>query len=776
MGMVSLDLWLLDVTTERQGGREVVCLWMLDGEGRRYALLDPTHRDWAYLVGPGEALDKAESAIRGGYGGRVEVRRVRRLLSGREVEALQVVSDPRLIEDVIRLAKGVARGIEVYEEDIRFSNKYLLSRDLSPSSWYRVECELGGGERVRRGVLKSLSPAPRAEYPPMRVASLDLVLASPLGEPDPASDPVLAATLCLDGGVRQYVAGGGDDRSVVESLLRDIESHDPHVIVTFGGNEHIWPYLVERCRAVGRELRVGLGGEEPHQSLFGHFSIPGRLNIDVKGYVDNSPVFQRKTLEELAAYVGIGEPERSFDRLAYYEVWRRDRDALLEYSRWRARAIYDAFQELKEEIFSLSSITGMPADYVLSASTGHQVENYIMRSAVKRGHLIPKAVQRRRGTYAGGLVLAPKPGLHRDVCVIDFKSMYPTLMMKYNVSPDTVTTSPGEGVEFFGEIGVGVRRDVEGLFPAIIKRLVEERDAVRERMRGLDPSSPEYRVLDAYQRVLKVLANAMYGYMGWSGARYYSLEGAQLVTYLGRETITRSREKAEELGLKVLYGDTDSLFVNYDRGRVEKLLDWVSSELGLEAKIDRVYRVLLFTEAKKRYAGLTEDGRIEIVGLEYVRRDWCDYARETQYGLVKLVLQGAPREKILDYFRERVRRLSRGEVPIEQVVIWEQVTKRLGEYKAMSPHLAVAEELAMKGWKIRRGTFIGYVILKGSGPLYKRAAHYTMAKKDDIDWDYYVQKQLIPAAARVLEPIGISKSDLESIASGLYFSIDRFLG
>jgi DNA polymerase I len=518
-----------------------------------------------------------------------------------------------------------------------------------------------------------------------------------------------------------------------------------------------------------------LGGEV-HQSLYGHTSIAGRIHIDIKDYVDDLPVLQRKTLEELAEYMGLELPDRVVDELQYYYYWSSERDVLLKYVRWRVHTLYRLFNLLMDHIFSLSNITGIPPDYVLTASSGRQAEYYIMKRAMKLGEIIPKVRERRFRRYPGGLVLRPRKGLHENIAVIDFKSMYPNIIMKYNVSPDTVTTMEGNDIDFYEEVGIGVRRGIRGLFTDIVERLVSERDVVRESMRGFDRDSKEYRILDARQRVLKILANTLYGYMGWLGARWYSYEGASLITYLGRKVISMSLDRARDIGLDVIYGDTDSIFVRYDRERVDRLLDWINRELGMEAKIDKIYSKVLFTEAKKRYAGITVDGYIDIVGLEYVRRDWCDFARETQYKLVKMVLEGVGRSRLLDEFRDRVIMLRERKVPLSQLVIWEQITRHLDEYKAHAPHISVARRLEDSGWKIRKGMFIGYVIYLGEGPLYKRAVHYLDAELDKIDLDYYIFNQVLPVARRVLEPVGISESTLESIARGSGVGLDAFIG
>jgi len=200
---------------------------------------------------------------------------------------------------------------------------------------------------------------------------------------------------------------------------------------------------------------------------------------------------------------------------------------------------------------------------------------------------------------------------------------------------------------------------VEGLFPSVLGLLLRMRDETRRSMEGLTPSDPMYRVLDARQKTLKILANTVYGYMGWGAARWYSAEAASLVTFIGRRMISRSMERAREMGLEVIYGDTDSLFIRHDPEKVDGLLSWISDYLGMEAKVEKVYRRLLFTSAKKRYAGIY-DGVIDIVGLEYNRRDWCGYARELQGEVVAEVLRVGGVGRSLEILREYASRLRRG--------------------------------------------------------------------------------------------------------------------
>jgi len=283
-------------------------------------------------------------------------------------------------------------------------------------------------------------------------------------------------------------------------------------------------------------------------------------------------------------------------------------------------------------------------------------------------------------------------------------------------------------------------------------------------MKKYPPDSPEYRLLDERQKAVKVLANATYGYMGWPAARWYCRECAEAVTAWGRQLIRMAIDYAKKLGLRVIYGDTDSLFVTYDEEKIRKLIEFVEKELGFEIKIDKVYKRVFFTEAKKRYAGLLADGRIDIVGFEAVRGDWCELAKDVQSKIVEIVLKTGDTEKAIEYVQKVIRELKEGKIPVEKLVIWKTLSKKLSEYSVEAAHVVAAKRMLEKGFKVSVGDKIGYVIVKGSGKLSQRAYPYFMVKPNQLDVDYYIDHQIIPAALRILSYFGITERRLKGVA------------
>jgi DNA polymerase I len=266
--------------------------------------------------------------------------------------------------------------------------------------------------------------------------------------------------------------------------------------------------------------------------------------------------------------------------------------------------------------------------------------------------------------------------------------------------------------------------------------------------------------LDARQKAIKVITNASYGYAGWIGARWYIKPVAEAATAWGRHTILSAIKMAEEEGLTVVYGDTDSIFIKYEPEKVERLAEKIYERLGLEIKPDKVYTRIFFTEAKKRYAGLLPDGRLDIVGLEVIRGDWAVVAKKVQEKVLEIILKEQSPQKAARFTQQFIYELRQRRVPYRDLIIWKTLTKPVEEYAVKTPHVEAARMLMEKGWKLTMGDKVGYVVVVGAGRLYERVKPYVFATYDEVDVEYYVTNQVVPAAARVLECFGITEEQL----------------
>lgn len=217
--------------------------------------------------------------------------------------------------------------------------------------------------------------------------------------------------------------------------------------------------------------------------------------------------------------------------------------------------------------------------------------------------------------------------------------------------------------------------------------------------------------------------------------------------------------------MDVIYGDTDSLFVKHDPKKTETFLRKVERELSLVIRPDVVYERVFFTEAKKRYAGLLPDGRLDIVGMEVARGDWAEVAKHVQEKVLDIILKKQSPEKAVDFVRQYIIELRNGKVTYSDLIVWKTLTKPVEEYEVNAPHVEAAKMLRKDGWNLTIGDKVGFVIIKGKGRLYERVLPYSLAKYGQLDLEYYEEQQILPAAIRVLSLFGKKEDDLKPLSS-----------
>jgi len=763
-------LWLLDLNSDFLFEKEAIYLWCISEEGERILLVDDSVENFFFLttrenVSPEEAVEKSLSEVRKYGVSRMEV--CNKKILGKPVKAIKVVVDKSdNIEKVIGRLEKLKLFQKVYEDDIRLSTRYLLEKGIAPSSWFEAEFEehpnLPNIPNVKAFKVKTVKPSEDRSIPNLRIMAVNVLKACEKGSPKPEYDPLIAIfVLTSDGDTKQFTYDGRSDKKLIEDFVNFIKSYDPDIILGYGITED-WGYFIERCKRVDVLLEVGRNYAKPHTSVFGHVSITGRICIDLLHDARDNPQLTEYTLDEYAKSLGL-EVGPQVPEHKYYEYLSDSskRDILFRQFEESVKLIYKIWSIMGDFIIQLSQLTCLPMDHVLTASSGHRAEAYLIREAYSIGELIPPRIEKPYVSYAGGLVLQPQKGVYENVSVLDFSSMYPNIMLKYNVSPDTYVPAGERCDDCFKspESGHKFRKDYGGVYTRMLQNLLEARKAIREKLKSVEEGSIDYRILDARQKVLKILANTLYGYAGWIGARWYLREVAESVAEWGRHTIRTTMDKARELGLKIIYGDTDSIFI-IDGDKLSDLVKWIEEELGMEARIDKIYKRILFTEAKKRYGGLLEDGRLEVVGLEVVRGDWTGIAKETQLEVLKIMLETMDVNKAISYVRSIISDTRNGKIEIEKLVIWKRMTKPPEAYEVRAPHVLAALELSKRGWRIDVGDKVGYVIVKGVSRIGERAKPYQLVEKDDIDYEYYVRNQIVPAALRILEVFGVDEQTL----------------
>ena len=310
--------------------------------------------------------------------------------------------------------------------------------------------------------------------------------------------------------------------------------------------------------------------------------------------------------------------------------------------------------------------------------------------------------------YAGGLVLEPKKGLYdKMVLLLDFNSLYPSIIQEYNICFTTVVRPKDDAVPPLPE-NVGE----QAVLPGVLRKLVQRRRQVKELLKQ-ERDVLKRQQLDIRQQALKLTANSMYGCLGFAHSRFYAKPLAQLVTSQGREILQSTADLVENtLGLEVIYGDTDSIMINSNLNDVSKakmLGALVKKEVNkryklLELELDYIFKTILLLK-KKKYAALkieniTEAGQytttMECKGLDIVRRDWCPLSKELGQACLDAILSGRAAEEVVETIHETLRAareaLDKGATAVEKLVITKQLTKSPEEYPdaANQAHVQVA--------------------------------------------------------------------------------------
>ncbi len=734
----------------------------------------------------------------------VTVRRVEKeeKTDGREtVTVLKVVTQlPPEVPKVRDHVVGWDAVADTREFDVPFYKRYFIDSDLSPAGWATFHGDHNGRTGEPDVLFLSDRPEPTddREYA-FSTLAFDLEV---------YENEIFMCSLYADGfesvlavGEEEYTAEYVEtvphEKALLERFLEIVAEQDPDIIVGYNTDEFDFDVLRDRAQEHGMELTLGRTGERMKFQRRGRFAganVEGRIHLDLYAFVENviSMGLQTDTLSldtVAAELVGERKEDVSWEQIKEYWEEKKELDLLAKYALKDAELAHRLGDSLVPQITSLSVLTGLPPFDVCRHTYGQLTENFLVRQAHKQDRLVPnrptqdeRSRRYHEGAYAGGFVYEPEKGLHEDIALFDFRSLYPTIIVAHNISPEVLDVAGCED-----ELAVDVDdneylfcQDDPGFIPDILEGLVRERYDLKGEMADVEEATQRYRDMDNRQNALKILSNAFYGYLGYNGARWYSKECAEATTYLGRRYIQDTIEIAEEMGFDVVYGDTDSVFIKGGdvRDRADAFQDAVNAELPefMELELEGFFVRGLFTYtesgqgAKKKYALLGEDGNMKITGFEQVRRDWSRIAKDVQEQVIRHVLEDEV-EKGVEVVKDAIERLQSGDVPVDEVKIYTKMTKRPENYESKTPHSEAAKRAIKRGDDIGAGDIIAYVVTRNGGDaISDRTELVTYA--DNYDASYYIEKQVIPVALRVLKVFGYTEDQL--LGKGKQSGLDRF--
>jgi DNA polymerase-2 len=682
-------------------------------------------------------------------------------------------------------------GVDVYEADIQPPERYLMERFITAPVEFSAEPNSSGP------LLNcEMKPAPTYR-PSLKLVSLDI-------ETSVHGD---LYSIALEGcGQRQvYMLGpaNGDPSGVdfsleycdsreqlLTKLVSWFERHDPDAIIGWNLVQFDLRVLQQHAERYRVPLRIGRGGAamewREHGFRENHFfaSAAGRLIIDgieaLRSATWNFPSFSLEAVSRTLLGEGkaIDNPYQRMD-----EIQRRfdeDKPALARYNLKDCELVTRIFAktELLRFLLERATVTGLPADR--NGGSVAAFTHLYMPLMHRQGYVAPNVGDVSGQPSPGGFVMDSRPGLYDSVLVLDYKSLYPSIIRTFLIDPVGLIEGmlhPDDCDSVPGFLGARFSRTRHCL-PSIVERVSEGREAAKREQNK------------ALSQALKIIMNAFYGVLGSSGCRFFDPRLASSITKRGHEIMRKTRELIEAQGYEVIYGDTDSTFVwlrhahseehaaQIGRALVQHVNAWWHSDLrerfelesALELQFERHYRRFFMPTvrgtdegSKKRYAGLTvlADRSEEVVykGLETVRTDWTPLAQRFQQELYLRIFKDQPYR---DYIRDYVRSTLSGEFD-DLLVYRKRLRRTLGEYERnVPPHVRaarVADEFNRsqgRPLQYQSGGWISYVMTSaGPEPL--------ETLRSEIDYEHYVSRQLQPVADAILPLLG---DDFDTLVSG----------
>ena len=733
-----------------------------------------------------------------------KIETVEKIIEGEKGKFVKVYcffsTDVPKLRDIVKVwfNKGLTEG--EWEYTINYYRNYLIEKNLSGMEFIEVEGEPAEGKYQADKVLKikKIKPLDHTEIPELKLLAFDIetvgekiVMISFMGE------RFKKVITYQKSKYPKYVEVVKDEKELIEKFVETVQKYDPDILLGYNTDGFDMQVIQKRADDLKVDLNLSRDFSKLKFSRRARISVArlvGRVNIDLFVFINNilAPQLQTEvlSLDAVSAEL-LGDKKIEVEYQEILESWKTKKHLakLAEYCLKDSELTLRLGYYILPQIYGITSFSGQLLFDVSRMMYSQLVEWYLSKKAFLDNHIIPNQpkwgeVQRRRELrpYVGGFVKEPIGGLHENIAVMDFRSLYPSIIASFNISPETLNCKccrknghkvPGTEYWFC--------KKKKGFISKVIQDLIEKRIEFKKKMDKTKEGTEIHNILDNEQIAIKTIANATYGYFGFAGSKWYCRECAESSAAFGRFFIKKVIEEANKEGFTVIYGDTDSMFVKTDKSlkpkvkiflkRVNKMLPGIM-ELDLQGIYVRgifIPRGVGPGTAKKRYALINKEGVLTVRGLEKVRRDWSNTAKDTQEEVLKLVLKKKDVKGAVKHVKKVISDLKKGKIHLKDLTIYEQLTKDISEYKAKSPHVSAAKKMREKGEDVYPGMIILFVIIKGRGSISDRAEPIEYVKLSDIDQNYYIGRQIVPAALRVLTVLGVTEEDLlgESLKSFL---------
>ncbi len=724
-------------------------VWFRTDAGDTVTLFAPFRPSFA--VAGRRVREAAVRAAAGRWGCAVRKGEGTEFFSGKAVPAWTLaVSCPSLLRATVRKAEGAFGPEALANADIAPEQQFACATGLFPFSFAEAECAVDG--RILSARVLGSPWDVDLPLPPLSAAFLRTE-----GTGHPAHGP--PRPLAFSAGGTTHVLGWENGEAFLRAFLRLLADADPDLLVTEYGDDHILP----RMLALAARLRVPFS--------------PGRTPRPPGKETGEQARRARKGGNPETGAVRRA-PERSY--FSYGRVVFRAAAHTFR-GRWHvdARNSFLFGETGLPGLIELARLSGIPLQRLARSSPGTAISAMQVAAALSRGILVPYKKREPEGfktgaelvaTDKGGLTYLPRPGLHENVGELDFASMYPSLMDRYNISPETINCGccrPGLPVPGIG-FHTCVRR--RGLVPSVLSPVLAKRRLLKERQ-GAATTEEERDLFRKRQTALKWILVVCFGFLGYRNARFGRIEAHEAVTAWGREKLLRAKETAEREGFRFLHGLTDAVWVARDGATEEeyrRLAETVTAETGMPIALEGVYRWLSFLPSKRnrsvavpnRFVGAFAGGAIKARGIAMRRSDTPPFIARFQRRLLERMAAAddlSALRAMTPALRETVEaaaaELREGSVSPEELSVARRLSKAPERYVARTAAAEVTRELCGRGVTLRAGSKIRYLLTDG-GDRARRHGRATgfLDGSEAADFGAY-EAMLHEAAEELLGPL-----------------------
>jgi len=716
-----------------------------------------------------------------------------------DIRAIKVTfNDPKGFQNIKEKINEI-KDINKKEVDISFTRRYLIDKKITPLTLYEIEGELVKNDLdvdycVEIDKIKQVNDDVITNP---KILSFDIEVYNPRGKSVKGEEDeiVMIGFYGTDDYKKvitwkkfktdkKYIEFVNSELELIEKFIDVIKKFKPDYLVGYYTDGFDLPYIKQRASVYKIPLDLGLDNSiikfSKRRDLITS-KITGLVHLDIFKFIRHIVAGSLQTniydLDSVAQEL-LNEGKKDIEINELAKAWDKgDIESFCEYNLYDAILTYRLFTNLLPNLEELVKLIGQPIFDICRMTYGQLVEWYVIKRAREFNEITPNRPKysdiatRRLRTYKGAFVFEPKPGLYENVVMLDYKSLYPSIIIAKNIYLGTLTDDKKDSYESpLLEVDGEERRyyfssKKEGFIPIILKDLIMRRNRIKELLKK--EKSP---LLKARSYALKTVANASYGYLGFPGARWYSLESAASITAFGREYIQKTIGLAQSKKFEVIGADTDSIIIvlrNKSRQDILNFLKEVNKELPslMELELENFYPRGIFVSkksgekgAKKKYALIDEQGNIKVIGFEAIRSDWSMLAKKVQRKVLEIILKEGDKEKALKYVKIVIDDIRDKKIPMNELIIQTQLRKSIEEYEQRGPHVAVAEKMLEKGMIVGAGSTIRFIICEGKEKIRDRARLPEECKSYDAD--YYINNQVIPAVSQLFEVLGYKKEEL----------------